>query len=84
MADKQVLIRKSDCGKIVTYVETDTSLAVYHDFVLKEKGWAVDKMVAIHMEQIKEAEQKILKEIKEYEAPMEALKQECDSDCTKE
>ena len=86
---RQVLLRESDCKKIKVYIDTDTSLAMYHDFVLKEKGWAVDKMVSIHQEQVKEAQEKMMQSIKETDSPIEGvqkeLKQECASeDCAKE
>lgn len=82
---RQVLLRESDCKKIKTYIDTDTSLASYHDFVLKEKGWAVDKMVSIHQEQVKEAQEKIHGVLDKSDSPIEEKTQECATeDCAKE
>lgn len=81
---RQVLLRESEDKKIRVYIDTDTSLAMYHDFVLKEKGWAVDRMVAIHNEQVKEAEEKIKGVLDKEESPVEEKPKECASEDCKE
>lgn len=47
--------RISDCGKITIFIENDTPLSVFHDYMLRQKGEAVDLMVKIQKEQEEEA-----------------------------
>jgi len=47
--------RVSPCGKITIFVENDTPLSAFHDYMLSQKGEAVDLMVKIQKEQEAEA-----------------------------
>lgn len=42
---------ESPCKKIVHYVENDTSLSAYHDFLLSEKGRIIEIMVKVQKEE---------------------------------
>lgn len=69
----------SKCGKCVIFVDSDMSAAAFHDFMLEQKGWAVDLMVRIQKEQEAEAAE-LLKD-----APHRQEEQkECASDCAKD
>lgn len=46
MSEVQFIKHSSQCGKIIAFIDVNTSASEYHDFCLKEKGWAVDIMVA--------------------------------------
>ena len=47
----------SKCGKIHLFVENETPVGDYHDFLMEKKGEAVEIMVRAHQQQIKEAEE---------------------------
>lgn len=48
----------SECGKILTICEGDTSLSVLHDYLLKLKGEMIDRMLQNQINEEKELEPK--------------------------
>ena len=57
MEHKACQKRVSPCGKITIFVENDAPLSAYHDYMLSQKGEAVDQMVKIQKEQEEEAKE---------------------------
>lgn len=43
--------RVSPCGKIIIYVENDCPLSAFHDYMLSQKGEAIDLMVKIQKDE---------------------------------
>lgn len=80
MEQKTVLKKVSKCGKCTIFTEADMSAAAYHDFMLEQKGWAVDLMVKIQKEQEAEADI-LLKDAAHRQPEVEEIKPDCASNC---
>ena len=55
--DTTYTVRKfeSEYGTLFFILPSKLALGVYHDVLMKEKGWAVDKMIAAQQEEEKMA-----------------------------
>jgi len=62
---------ESECGKAKVFVENDMAIGVFHDFLMGLKGLMVDRMVAAHQEQAKQAEEAMQNPPHESEVPQE-------------
>lgn len=54
---QQVTEFRSECGRAKIYVQNDMPIGEFHDFLMAIKGLMVDRMVAAHQEQTKQAEE---------------------------
>ena len=46
----------SPCGKANIYVDNDMPIGVFHDFLMHVKGIMVEKMIAVHKEELEISE----------------------------
>jgi hypothetical protein len=69
MNQKTMQSFESVCGKAKIYVENDMPIGIFHDFLMMIKGLMVDRMVAAHNEQVKQAEDS-MKEGSDLEEPI--------------
>lgn len=44
MSQVNLIKRSSEDGKINIYIESDTGLGAYHDFLLTERSWCIDRI----------------------------------------
>lgn len=56
MDSKLAQLFQSPCGKVKIYVENDTALGVFHDFLTLMKGLMIERMVEAHKQQLQEME----------------------------
>jgi len=70
----QISVQKfsSECGKINVFVENETPLGEFHDYLMSLKGYAVEKMVAAHKEQ---------KDLAESQKQESEKEEACTSEC---
>lgn len=53
---KTVTEFSSECGKAKIYVDNEMPIGVFHDFLMFMKGIMVDRMIAVHQEEMQEIE----------------------------
>jgi len=62
MKTKSVHCFESECGRAKIYVDNDIPIGSFHDILMELKGMMVDRMLAAHKDQVKEAEEHLKQE----------------------
>jgi hypothetical protein len=58
MENRPVQLFESKCKKARFFVDNDMPIGAFHDILMELKGMMVDRMIAVHKDEEKEAEQK--------------------------